>query len=134
MIRVPRNRFFRRRACLSNRYRMVGSIFLVSFVAVFLLGGCASDQVSDCQNIAGAGWRVLTHPPENAARLLSMDGVESDHSVVWLGKGRGRVLACHYEPSMTSPGCSESRAYEFLRTDNSWRSNGVLLSPCDASQ
>lgn len=133
-MRFPFKECFHGHQRLSNHFRAVMSVSLICVISVFLLGGCASDQVSDCQSIAGAGWTVLSHPPANAARLLSMDGVGSDNAVVWLGRGKRRVLACRYEPSMTSPGCSESRAYEFLRTNDSWHSRGVLLSPCDASQ
>lgn len=109
-------------------------IFMASVVAVVMLGGCASAQMSDCLNIAGSGWKVLSHPPANAVRLLSMQGVAADGSIVWLVRGDKRVLACRYEASMTSPGCSESRGYEFLRTNSGWESKGVLLSPCDATQ
>lgn len=134
MISIPDDRLFLRQKHSSSSSRATKTVFIASVITILLLGGCASDQVSDCQKIAGDGWKVLSHPPTNAVRLLSLEGVESDHSVVWLGRGKKRVLACHYEASMTSPGCSESRGYEFWRTNSGWKSKGILLSPCDATQ
>lgn len=103
-------------------------------LSTLALVGCASQQVRDCESIAGAGWSVLNAPPADAMHLLSLQGVPDSDSLVWLGKGSDHVLACNYRIGLVSPGCSNTRAYEFERGHRGWQSKGVLLSACKAEQ
>ncbi len=103
-------------------------------LCTLVLAGCASERVQDCESIAGAGWTVLNAPPADATQLLSLQGVPVNDSIVWLGKGPNHVLACNYQIGLVSPGCSNSRAYVFERGHQGWKSNGILLSACNAEQ
>lgn len=103
-------------------------------LTALVLAGCASTQVRDCKAIAGSGWTVLKSPPADAARILSLQGLSSGHSIVWMRKSPKQVLACNYQVGLVSPGCSNSRAYVFKRGSQGWKSAGVLLSACNVDQ
>ena len=107
---------------------------LLCLAVAFSLSACATQRVSDCEDIAGSGWSVLSSPPADAAQLLSLQGVPVNDSIVWLGKGGDHLVACNYEVGLTSPGCSSSRAYEFARSAKGWKSKGILLSACNVDQ
>lgn len=110
------------------------SLAAVAVAAVLSFSGCATQRVSDCESIAGDGWSVLKQPPQDAAQLLSLQGVPVNDTIVWLGKGPDHLVACNYQIGLISPGCSSSRAYEFARDSKGWESKGVLLSACNVDQ
>lgn len=96
-----------------------------------LLAGCASDRISDCTKLAGAGWTTLGQPPPNAEQLMALENIPTDSQTVWLSKGQDKLLACYYARGLTSPGCGGSSAYEFQQKNGRWSSRGAFLDTCE---
>lgn len=114
--------------------RCSGLKLSIVLVAAGLMAGCASQRVRDCESIAGSGWQELKAPPADAAHLLALQGVPDSESIVWLSRDADHVLACSYQIGLVSPGCSNSRAYEFARGAKGWTPKGILMSACNAEQ
>jgi len=114
--------------------RRDGLALFTLLAASVLLAGCASQRVQDCESIAGSGWQELKAPPADAAHLLALQGVPDNESIVWLSRDADHVLACSYQIGLVSPGCSNSRAYEFARGAKGWTPKGILMSACNAEQ
>lgn len=99
-----------------------------------VLAGCASDRITDCSRLAGPGWTRLNQAPPNGDALLELESLPADNQTLWMSKGPDKLLACYYARGLTSPGCFDSRAYVFERSNGRWRSKGALLDTCEADQ
>ncbi|HEU0195827.1 MAG TPA: hypothetical protein VFQ88_01255 [Nevskiaceae bacterium] len=109
------------------------TVAALAVLVAFTVSGCASEAVTNCRHIAGSGWQVLPAPPGNAAQLLNLQGVADAGHLVWLGHGADKVMACRYEKGMIYPGCSASRGYVFQSRGGAWKSDGMVMNACDAS-
>jgi hypothetical protein len=104
--------------------------FALLFSGLLALGGgCAGEATRHCSTLAGQGWARMP-APDNAARLLGMQGMPNDPDTLWFAKGDDRRLACIYAGSLTNPGCGAATVYEYAKVEDRWTVRSTAMESC----